>query len=37
MQEPPARVNILGVGVSTITLPQAVPIREKWITGKTVQ
>ena len=35
MQEPPARVNILGVGVSAITLSRAVSILEEWIAGST--
>jgi N-acetylglucosaminyldiphosphoundecaprenol N-acetyl-beta-D-mannosaminyltransferase len=37
MQELPARVNILGVGVSALTLPQAVTILEAWIAGSTPQ
>jgi N-acetylglucosaminyldiphosphoundecaprenol N-acetyl-beta-D-mannosaminyltransferase len=37
MQESPARVNILGVGVSAITLLRAVSIFEEWIAGSTKQ
>jgi N-acetylglucosaminyldiphosphoundecaprenol N-acetyl-beta-D-mannosaminyltransferase len=37
MQEPPARVNILGVGVSAITLLRAVSILEEWIASGTKQ
>jgi len=35
MHQPPARVNILGVGVSAISLPQAVSILEQWIAERT--
>jgi len=37
MQEAPARVNILGVGVSAITLPRAVSIIEEWISRTAMQ
>jgi len=37
MQALPARVNILGVGVSAITLPQAVSIIQEWIAAQAMQ